>query len=146
MALPSYLKGRTFGTATPAEEIVQNARQPRSRDTIRCHGFSDIPAWLAMIAAERRALGPILMQLEYSLVARDIKSEHFSTACEDGIGFMPWNPLAGGFLTSKFNRNNASNTGRLSGGDNPFGGAARKWDVLAVAKELGRLGAQVTLA
>ena len=31
----------------------------------------------ATIAVERRVPGPIALQLEYSLVARDVESEHF---------------------------------------------------------------------
>ena len=72
---------------------------------IRYYALSDMPAWLAMkaalIAAERGVPGPIAMQLEYSLVARDVESEHIPAAREGGMGVMPWSPLAGGFLTGK---------------------------------------------
>lgn len=141
---------------TPVEEIVQTLGDLVRSGKIRYFGFSDMPAWLAMkaatIAAERRRPGPIAMQLEYSLVARDVESEHFAVAREGGMGIMPWSPLAGGFLSGKYRREDTSNTGRLSSA-NPFGQSKfsdRNWDILeavkAVALELDKPVAQVALA
>lgn len=141
---------------TPVEEIIQTLGDLVRSGKIRYFGFSDMPAWLAMkaatIAAERRVPGPIAMQLEYSLVARDVESEHFAVAREGGMGIMPWSPLAGGFLSGKYNREDTRNTGRLSGA-NPFGDSKfseRNWNILdavrAVAQELGKPVAQVALA
>ena len=68
------------------------------------------------------------------------------------MGVMPWSPLAGGFLSGKYQRGNTANTGRLSGA-NPFGNSKfvdRNWDILDVLKvasaELDRPMAQVALA
>ena len=121
---------------TPVEEIVQTLGDLVRAGKIRYYGLSDMPAWLAMkaatIATERRLPGPIAMQLEYSLVARDVESEHFPAAGEGGMGVVPWSPLAGGFLTGKYKRGDTGDTGRLSGA-NPFGDskfAGRNWDIL----------------
>ena len=141
---------------TPVEEIVQTLGDLVRAGKIRYYGLSDMPAWLAMkaatIATERRVPGPIAMQLEYSLVARDVESEHFPASREGGMGVMPWSPLAGGFLSGKYQRGNTADTGRLSGA-NPFGDSKfvdRNWDILdvlkAVAAELDRPMAQVALA
>ena len=141
---------------TPVEEIVQTLGDLVHTGKIRYYGFSDMPAWLAMkaatIATERRVPGPIAMQLEYSLVARDVEAEHFPAAREAGMGIMPWSPLAGGFLSGKYKRGDTADTGRLSG-PNPFGNskfADRNWDILdqlrIVATELDRPAAQVALA
>ena len=141
---------------TPVEEIVQTLGDLVRAGKIRYYGLSDMPAWLAMkaatIAAERRVPGPIALQLEYSLVARDVESEHFPAAREGGMGVMPWSPLAGGFLSGKYQRGNTADTGRLSGA-NPFGNSKfvdRNWAILdalqAVAAELDRPAAQVALA
>ncbi len=78
------------------------------------------------------------MQLEYSLVARDVENEHIPAAREAGMGVMPWSPLAGGFLTGKYQRQKAKGAGRLSG-PNPFGDSKftdRNWDVLEALKEV----------
>lgn len=141
---------------TPVEEILQTLGDLVRSGKIRYYGFSDMPAWLAMkaatIAAERRVPGPIALQLEYSLVARDVEAEHFAVAREGGMGIMPWSPLAGGFLTGKYNRADTSGTARLSGA-NPFGDSkfsARNWDILdtlkTVAEEIELPVAQVALA
>ena len=77
---------------TPVEEIVQTLVDLVRAGKIRYYGLSDTPAWLAIkaatIAAERRVPGPIAMQLEYSLVARDVEGEHFPAAREGGMGIM----------------------------------------------------------
>ncbi len=141
---------------TPVEEIVQTLGDLVRVGKIRYFGLSDMPAWVgckaATIAAERRIPGPVAMQLEYSLVARDVEAEHFPAAREGGMGIMPWSPLAGGFLSGKYRRDDTSGTGRLSGA-NPFGDSKfvnRNWDILdaakAVAAEVGRPVAQVALA
>ena len=141
---------------TPVEEIVQTLGDLIRSGKIRYYALSDMPAWVAMkaatIATERRVPGPIAMQVEYSLVARDVEAEHFPAAREGGIGVMPWSPLAGGFLTGKYRREDTSGSGRLSG-PNPFGNSKfvdRNWDVLevlkSVAAELDRPAAQVALA
>ena len=141
---------------TPVEEIVQTLGDLVRAGKIRYYAFSDMPAWVAMkaatLAAERRIPGPIALQVEYSLVARDVEAEHFPAAREAGMGVMPWSPLAGGFLTGKYRREDTARCGRLSG-PNPFGDSKfvdRNWQVLdvlmAVAAELDRPAAQVALA
>lgn len=141
---------------TPVEEIVQTLGDLVRAGKIRYYAFSDMPAWVGMkaatIAMERRIPGPIAMQLEYSLVARDVESEHLPAASEAGMAVMPWSPLAGGFLTGKYQRDDTGDSGRLSG-PNPFGDSKftdRNWEILevlkSVAKELDRTPAQVALA
>ncbi len=141
---------------TPVEEIVQTLGDLVRAGKIRYFALSDMPAWLAMkaatLATERRVPGPIAMQVEYSLVARDVEREHLPAAREAGMGVVPWSPLAGGFLTGKYRRGDTAGTGRLSGA-NPFGDskfADRNWAILevlrAVAAEDGRSPAQVALA
>ncbi len=141
---------------TPVEEIVQTLGDLVRSGKIRYFAFSDMPAWLAMkaatIASERRVPGPVAMQLEYSLVARDVESEHFPAAREAGMAIMPWSPLAGGLLSGKYSRDNTSGIGRLSGA-NPFGDSKfteRNWQIVDVLRdvsdELSRPVAEVALA
>ncbi len=141
---------------TPVEEIVQTLGDLVRAGKIRYYALSDMPAWLATkaatIASIRGVPGPVAMQVEYSLVARDVEREHLPAAREGGMGVMPWSPLAGGFLTGKYRREDATREGRL-GGANPFGDSKftdANWAVLdalrAVAEEMGRPPAQVALA
>lgn len=141
---------------TPVDEIVQTLGDLVRAGKIRYFGLSDVPAWVAAqaatLAAERRVPGPVALQVEYSLVARDIEAEHVPAAQAMGQGLMPWSPLAGGFLSGKYARGATGGAGRLSGA-NPFGDSKftdRNWAILDVlrdvARELDRKPAEVALA
>lgn len=141
---------------TPVEEIVQTFAQLVQAGKVLHYGLSDVPAWFAMktatIAAERRLAAPVALQVEYSLVAREVENEHFPAAREAGMGVVPWSPLAGGFLTGKYLPGETSVKGRLSG-PNPLGNSKFtevNWNILAevqaVAQEMGCLASEVALA
>ncbi|WP_328774735.1 aldo/keto reductase [Deinococcus aquaedulcis] len=147
---------------TPVEEALQTLGDFVRQGHIRYFGFSNVPAWYAAKAATlaqvHGAPGPVALQLEYSLVARDLEREHGPAARELGLGLTPWSPLAAGFLTGKYTRQaggtrgSAHGEGRLDG-PNPFGDSKfteRNWHTLAtveaVAAEVGRPLAQVALA
>jgi aryl-alcohol dehydrogenase-like predicted oxidoreductase len=60
-------------------------------------------------AAERTGLSPFTTcQNEYSLLVRGIERDLVSAIATTGAGFMPYLPLAGGFLTGKYRRDVAS--------------------------------------
>ena len=127
---------------TPVEEIIQTLQDLVTSGKIRYYALSDMPAWLATKAAtisnERRRPRPIAIQFEYSLVAREIEREHVPAAIDAGMGIVPWSPLAGGFLTGKYKREDTSGTGRLSGA-NPFGNSKfsdRNWVILEALKKV----------
>lgn len=141
---------------TPVEEIVGALGDLVRVGKIRYFGLSDVPAWVAAkagaLAQARGTPGPVALQLEYSLIARDIEAEHVPAARDGAMAVVPWSPLGGGFLTGKYRRDATGGAGRLSG-PNPFGNSEfteRNWavlDVLAdVATELERPLAQVALA
>lgn len=145
-----------WDSVTPVEEIVQTLGDLVRAGKIRYFAFSDMPAYLAMkaatIASERRVPGPVAMQVEYSLVARDIEREHVPVALDTGMAVMPWSPLAGGFLSGKYRQGETPSSGRLSGA-NPFGNSKftdKNWTILAVLREVAaeqaRSPAEVALA
>ncbi len=43
-------------------------------------------------------------QMQYSLLTRDIEREHVPLCQEHGLGILPWSPLAAGFLTGKYRK------------------------------------------
>ncbi len=47
----------------------------------------------------------VALQMQYSLVVRDLEREHVPVCREFGLGILPWSPLAGGFLSGKYERN-----------------------------------------
>ncbi len=147
-----------WDTVTPVEEVLQSLGDLQRMGKIRYFGLSDVPAWYAAkmstLASAHTAPGPVALQMEYSLVAREIEREHLPAARECGLGVLPWSPLAGGFLAGKYKRADAGSDGegRLSGA-NPFGDTKftdRNWRILdelrLIAAEMGKPPAPVALA
>jgi aryl-alcohol dehydrogenase-like predicted oxidoreductase len=142
---------------TPVEELLQTFTDLVRSGKIRYYALSDVPAWyatkMAVLAAERGLPGPIAIQAEYSLVERTAEREHVPLATECGMGLVPWSPLAGGFLTGKYGRDDKrEGSDRLNGG-NPLGSTKftdRNWGILdalkGVATEIGCPPARAALA
>jgi len=89
---------------------------------VRYIGFSNWPAWLAAktvgLQRENRWARFKAAELYYSLVGRDLEHELVPFVQDAGIGVLVWSPLAGGFLTGKYTRENPKGDGgRLTGFD-----------------------------
>src|SRR4030095_82531 len=104
-----------WDTISPVEEVVSTLNDLVQAGKIRYYGFSDTPAWYvarAQTLAEKEGKERLIaLQLEYSLVERNIEREHVPAAQELGLGICPWSPLAGGFLTGKYKREGDSGSG-----------------------------------
>ncbi|MGB6356084.1 MAG: aldo/keto reductase, partial [Steroidobacteraceae bacterium] len=91
---------------TPVEEVMRTFDDLVRAGKVRYVGFSDVPAWHAARAqtlAEWRGWEPLAaLQLEYSLVERNIEREFTTLAQTLGMGIMVWSPLAGGLLSGKY--------------------------------------------
>ena len=144
---------------TPAEEVLQSLNDLVRAGKILYYGFSNTPAWyVAKVAALAQAHGvvpPIAQQLYYSLANRTIEQEHIPAAQHFGQGVVPWSPLAYGFLTGKYSRDEQGNlsagNGRLDQYNPMFPEVTEQhWQVLdalrAVASETDYTMAQVALA
>ena len=95
----------------------------------------------------------VSLQAQYSLLVRDLEREHAPLCVTKGLGILPWSPLAGGFLSGKYRKDQVPPVGsrldawkeRYASFDKP-----RNWRVLevllAVADEVGASPAQVALA
>src|SRR5213594_3999991 len=97
-----------WDTVTPVEEVVSTLNDLVRAGKIRHYGFSDTPAWYvtrAQTLTEKEGKERLIaLQLEYSLVERNIEREHIPASQELGIAICPWSPLAGGFLSGKYQR------------------------------------------
>ena len=147
-----------WDTVTPVEEVIETLNDLVRAGKIRHYGFSDTPAWYvarAQTLAEKEGKERLVaLQLEYSLIERNIEREHVPAAQELGLGITPWSPLASGFLSGKYQRQ-----GKTGGGegrleivkDNPAFNrfSERNWrildELLDVANEINRPPAQVAL-
>lgn len=149
-----------WDTVTPVEEVVSTMNDLVREGKILHYGFSDTPAWYvarAYTLAEQQAKEPLIaLQLEYSLVERNIEREHTPAAQQFGLAVCPWSPIAGGFLAGKYQR--AGKSGRGEGRleqtkDHPVLGRVfaneQNWNiadaVVDVAKKIGKTPAQVAL-
>ncbi len=72
----------------------------------RAVGVSNFTGWQLQRAVSRgRELGltPLAsLQPQYNLLGREIESEILPVCIEEGLGVLPWSPLAGGWLTGKY--------------------------------------------
>jgi aryl-alcohol dehydrogenase-like predicted oxidoreductase len=107
---------------TPVEETLSALNDLVRAGKVRYAGFSNWPAWLAAMAlGVQRMNGWAEFQaaeMYYSLVGRDIEHEVVPLALDAGVGIMVWSPLAGGFLSGKYSRENPQGDGgRLTGFD-----------------------------
>src|SRR6185295_11285837 len=153
--------GFTPGTGSP-RSTRSCRRSTGSCAPARCgrSAFSDVPAWYlarAQTIAEFRGWEPLCaLQLEYSLVERNIEREHVPAALALGVGICPWSPLASGMLSGKYRRDQAlegqGRLGEIQKSGNPgflklF--TDRNWQIVdvlvSVAREMGRPPAQVAL-
>src|SRR6266404_612413 len=147
-----------WDTMTPVEEVISTLNDLVRAGKIRHYGFSDVPAWYATRAfslAERNGAERLIaLQLEYSLIERTIEREHIPAAQELGMGVCPWSPLAGGFLSGKYQRLGTTGVGegRLETvKDNPIFNQfnERNWSILDelldVANQIGKPPSQVAL-
>jgi aryl-alcohol dehydrogenase-like predicted oxidoreductase len=68
-------------------------------------------------------------QPRYNLLFREAERELFPLVQEEGLAVIPYNPLAGGLLTGKYNHGDTPETGRFSADLGGFGQAyhARYW-------------------
>ena len=72
---------------------------------IGCSNYAAYRLMSSIWTARTGHLTPfVTLQAQYSLVSRDIEREHVPLCRETGLGILPWSPLAGGFLTGKFER------------------------------------------
>jgi aryl-alcohol dehydrogenase-like predicted oxidoreductase len=59
----------------------------------------------------------VSLQMQYSLMVRDLEREHIPVCKQFGLGLLPWSPLAAGFLSGKYAKNQPP----------PAGGRLEKW-------------------
>jgi aryl-alcohol dehydrogenase-like predicted oxidoreductase len=145
---------------TPVEEVMSSLNDLVRSGKVRYIGLSDIPAWYAARAqtvAEFRGWEKIsALQLEYSLVERNIEREHIPAALHLGMGLCPWSPLAGGLLSGKYQKKDGKTLGQgrlqtVQGSGNPVFEKfnERNWKItdtlIEVAKKIGYSPAQVAL-
>jgi aryl-alcohol dehydrogenase-like predicted oxidoreductase len=147
-----------WDTLTPAEEVMSTLDDLVRSGKVRYVGFSNCSGSFlgrAQTIAELRGYERIIaLQLEYSLVERNIECEQVPAAMEFGMGITPWSPLGSGLLTGRYPaKGGLSGEGRLHAvREHPAFSelfTERNWaiaeELVKVAKVIGRSPAQVAL-
>jgi aryl-alcohol dehydrogenase-like predicted oxidoreductase len=145
---------------TPVEEVMRTFDDLVRGGKVRHVGFSDVPAWYAAKGATLAQLrgwdAPVALQLEYSLVERNIEREFVDLGAEAGIGLVAWSPLASGLLSGKYRPRKGGGAGEgrletLKGSSNPGFAkfSERNFRIVAelekIALEVNRSMAQVAI-
>ncbi|WDF53384.1 aldo/keto reductase [Mucilaginibacter sp. KACC 22063] len=140
---------------TPVEETMRALNDIVLAGKVRYIAVCNWPAWMVMKAlgiAEKHGWNKFVgMQYYYALSNRDIEREILPLAADQNLGVMPWSPLAGGFLSGKYNRNNQTSEGsRRDSFDFPPLNKDKAYDIIDVITEVGQQynvsAAQVALA
>ena len=93
---------------TPLEETLRALDDCVRWGKVRYIGASNFAGWQLMKAlavSERAGLERfVTLQPLYNLMLRDVENELVPVCRDQGLGILPWSPLAGGFLTAKYRR------------------------------------------
>jgi aryl-alcohol dehydrogenase-like predicted oxidoreductase len=145
--------------STPIDETLRAFDDLVRSGKVRYVGASNFaPAQLMkalMLSASRGWMSFCSLQAEYSLLVRSAEWELLPVCREEGVGFLAWSPLAGGWLTGKYGRDRApSPESRVGRGERWDDLPAQReseqgWRVIdaliAVARRVGKTPTQVAL-
>ena len=143
-----------FDADVPIDETLEALDRLVQQGKVRYVGCSNYPAWRLMEAlwtSDKCGLARYnSIQPHYNLVNRAEFERELAEVClANGIGIIPYSPLAGGFLTGKYSRDRDTDSVRAEGVRQRYFNDAG-WKVLdavrAVAVELDTTPLAVSLA
>ncbi|MCG2589842.1 aldo/keto reductase [Rhodohalobacter sulfatireducens] len=127
---------------TPVREIMRGLNDIVESGKVRYIGVCNWPAWMVMkalgIARQEGWHEFKAMQYFYSLSSRDVEDSLIPLSQSEQLGFMPWSPLAGGFLSGKYTRDNekAGDGSRRDEFDFPPIDKEQAYDIVDVMEEI----------
>jgi aryl-alcohol dehydrogenase-like predicted oxidoreductase len=135
---------------TPVEETLSFLDDAVKAGTIHYIGLSNFTGWeLQLIVSTAKAMGvqvPVTLQPQYSLLSREIEWEVIPAALHNGIGLLPWSPLAGGFLTGKYQRGGKATADTRAGSEKAlyqsiseeYADSDQNWDTIDTVVRIAR--------
>jgi aryl-alcohol dehydrogenase (NADP+) len=145
-----------YDPETPIEESLESLNDVVRSGKARYIGASSMYAWqFTRMRTTQRARGwsPfVAMQNHYNLMYREEEREMIPYCLEEGVGLLPWSPLARGFLAGSRKRGARDATPREKGDAFAHEWYYRDEDydvvdaVVALAKERGVPPSQIALA
>ncbi|MEI6899084.1 MAG: aldo/keto reductase, partial [Bacteroidota bacterium] len=126
---------------TPIHETMRGLEEVVRAGKVRYLGISNHPAWMVVKAndhADRNGWAKfVALQNFYSIAGRDLERELVPMAISEGLGLMPWSPLAGGLLSGKFTRDKLkAGESRRDAFDFPPVNKEKAWDIIDVMVEI----------
>jgi aryl-alcohol dehydrogenase-like predicted oxidoreductase len=133
---------------TPIEETLRFLDDAAQAGKIRYVGLSNFLGYQIQkyvdLAAGHRLVSPVTVQPQYNLLARAIEWEIVPVCQAEGLGLLPWSPLASGWLTGKYRRDEApaAGTRRADQMDqgmriwNERGRTERDWQVIDAVRKV----------
>lgn len=142
---------------TPLDETMEALDRLVQQGKVRYVGCSNFSGWHTMkameIARRDRRTPFVSQQIHYTLEAREAEYELIPVALDQGQGLLIWSPIAGGLLSGKHRRNQATPEGtrQLAGWtEPPIRDEERLWRIVdtlvAIGEEKGVSAARVALA
>ncbi|MHA7966391.1 aldo/keto reductase [Paenibacillus sp. CAU 1782] len=114
----------TFDPETPLEETLRALEDMVTSGKVRYVGASNYYAWELMKAlgiSDRLGLNRFVsMQTSYSLADRTPEREMVPLCLDQGVGIIPYFPLAGGILSGKYSKGTQPPTGSRGDSDPGF--------------------------
>ena len=100
---------------TPIEETLRALDDVVRGGKVRYLGVSAFAAWqlarASLLADLRGWTSLAVIQSEYNMLQRDVEREVLPCCVAHAVGFVPYYPLAGGFLTGKYERDRPAPAG-----------------------------------
>ncbi|MEZ4362805.1 MAG: aldo/keto reductase [Kofleriaceae bacterium] len=95
---------------TPLEETMRALEDLVRQGKVRYVGCSNLTAWQVVKANALAGSGAhfVSLQAYYSLLGRELELDLVPMCQDQGLGILVWSPLAGGFITGKYRRGQAT--------------------------------------
>lgn len=143
----------SWDATTPIEETLRALDDLVRQGKVRYIGLSNFNAWQIAKADGISKLQNLekfcSVQAYYSLVGRELEREIIPASMDLGLGTLIWSPLAGGFLSGKFTREDEAE-GRRKNFDFPPVNKEQGFDIIDKLKEIAEIKnasvAQIALA
>ncbi|PWK27632.1 aryl-alcohol dehydrogenase-like predicted oxidoreductase [Arcicella aurantiaca] len=125
---------------TSVEQIVRSLNDIVNTGKVRYVAICNWPAWMVVEAQNIAKYNGwhkfIGLQYYYSAVSRDIEHELVPMAAHHKLSIFPWSPLAGGFLSGKYTREQSVSGSRRDNFDFPPINKEKGYDLVDVMTEI----------
>ncbi len=131
-----------FDAETPIDETLRTLDDLQRAGKVRYVGASNYPAWRLVEALwnadAHHTVRFDLLEPHYNLVHREEFERDLKTICEQyQIGVTPYSPLANGFLTGKYSRNETPESARAGSVLKRYNNDAA-WQTLEVVQRIAK--------